>query len=140
MNNTHERIRALWNNNTMAFNKLLIACVKNEPNDLIEALKDPAADPTTKDHVLIKEAVISNNLEIVRILLDDGRIDPSIHDNFCLANGPHYDNPLTDNQQEIKNLLITDHRVIAKSIKLKQQWHNDDDIQMIKSNYPELLI
>lgn len=140
MNDLHKRIRALWDNNTSSFNRMLIACVKNEPNDLIKALKDPDADPTLKDNVLIEESVLVNHVDIVKILLEDGRADPSVHENFCLINGPHFDDPLTEDQQEIINLITKDHRVLAVSIKCNQKWHTKDDIIMIRSKYPELLI
>jgi len=130
----------LYPDDTELNNRMLMSCICNKPDDLKEILQNPDSDPSIHENRAIREAVSLCHPDIVEILVNDNRVDPSVDNNYCIDNDDLYPGPLNDNQKRIITLLCNNIKVKAKSIKLNQDWHSPEDVELIRTQYPELLI
>ena len=87
------------------------ACVRGKPELVKSFLRKRTVDPRTKNYYLIiathlpNSIMTKNHLEIIRLLLEDGRADPSVDD--CVA--LHY--AIAHRHIEMIKLLSTDKRI-----------------------------
>ena len=66
-------------------------------------------DPTFKDNLGIIRSVVYNDVKIVKLLLEDKRVNPSIRDNFPIRQAS------SNGRKEIVKLLLKDERVDPSS-------------------------
>jgi ankyrin repeat protein len=113
-------------------NKKFIQAVEND--DLInvkETLKN-GADPTVEDNLAITRACHYGNLDIIELLLMDGRADPRVRDNSCIGIASEYGytkiveallkdrraDPSADNNYSIRWASVKNHPDIVKLLLL----------------------
>lgn len=83
-----------------------LASIYNHP-ETVELLLAAGCDPTTKQNGALVAASRKGNVDVVRLLLEDSRVDPSFPGNHAIRWASKC------GQREVVTLLMTDERVAA---------------------------
>jgi hypothetical protein len=88
------------------FQNNLFESVQQEKTAEVKKLLEQDLDITFEENLVFRTAIESRKYEIVELLMNDKRINPSKHHNISLHLAA------IDGQQDIVNLLLTDKRVL----------------------------
>ena len=91
-------------------------------------------NPANDKLLSLRMACEWGNIDVIKLLMIDERVDPSAHRNIALVHAAESDKP------RAMLTLMQDDRVVAGCIKYDQPFVNEEDQQRIFEEKPHLLV